>query len=201
MKCVSPAWARLFGLAILCCYAPHASAHVEAAAAGFVSGFMHPVLGLDHFLAMFSVGIVSAQLGGRNVYTLPIGFVTAMLVGGGIGVAQIPMPFAEQGIALSVIVLGLAIVLARPGGRSLPVMLVTVFFGVLHGHAHGLEMPLAADPIYYAAGFVCSTAGIHLFGVGVGHVLTRRTRLVTMLRVLGSAMAGVGVMILFKGMA
>lgn len=201
MTHISPAWVRFLGLAILCCYAPHASAHIEDAAAGFASGFMHPVLGLDHFLAMFSVGIVSAQLGGKNVYTVPIAFVAAMLAGGAVGAAQIGMPYAEQGIALSVIVLGMAIVLARQGGRSLPVLIVTAFFGFLHGHAHGMEMPLAADPIYYAAGFVASTAGIHLFGVGVGHVLTRKTRLLTMLRLLGSAMAGIGVVILVKGLA
>ncbi len=193
-------WWRLLAMAALLGYAPLASAHIEQAAAGFMSGLLHPVFGLDHFLAMFSVGVVSAQLGGKNVYTIPVAFVSAMLVGGVLGVMNVGLPYTEQGIALSVIVLGIAIVTAQPGGRSLPIMLATAFFGCLHGHAHGLEMPKAADPVYYAAGFVLSTASIHLLGVGVGHGLTRKSKLMTLLRHMGSAMAGIGVMILMKGL-
>jgi urease accessory protein len=73
---------------------------------------------------------------------------------------------------------------------------VVVLFGSLHGHAHGLELPRAADPVYYAAGFVTSTTAIHLLGVGIGHWFTTRVRLATLLRHSGSGMAGMGLMIL-----
>ncbi|MGZ3181894.1 MAG: HupE/UreJ family protein [Telluria sp.] len=191
---------RIFFLAFLLAYMPLAQAHIEQASAGFMSGLLHPVYGLDHFLAMFAVGLVSAQLGGRSIYTIPAVFVSAMVIGGIVGVLAIGVPFTEQGIALSVVVLGLAIVLVREGGSPLPVLIVTACFGFLHGHAHGLEMPKAADPVYYAAGFVVSTASIHLLGVGVGHVFTNVRRLTTALRHLGSAMAGVGMMILMRGL-
>jgi urease accessory protein len=194
-------WCQLLAVLVLSCYVRQASAHIEDAAAGFTSGLLHPVLGMDHFLAMFSVGIVSAQLGGRYIYTVPLAFVLAMISGGAVGMAQVVMPYAEAGIALSVMVLGMAIVMARHGGRGLPTMLVTALFGFLHGHAHGMEMPQAADPVYYAAGFVFSTATIHLAGVGVGHVLTRQSSSLVLLRFLGSAMACAGVVILVKGMA
>ena len=48
----------------------------------FLSGLTHPVLGLDHFLAMVSVGILSAQIGGRAIWTVPATFVLVMTFGG-----------------------------------------------------------------------------------------------------------------------
>lgn len=173
-----------------------AQAHMENAAEGFMSGLLHPVFGLDHFLAMLSVGIVSAQLGGLSVFTVPALFVLSMIGGAVAGIYGQQWPFTEIGIAVSVIILGLLIVVARPGVNSLPVMLVVAFFGSLHGHAHGLEMPNSADPIYYAAGFLVSTASIHLLGVGIGHWFMMKEWLGRTLRHIGSGMAGMGLMIL-----
>jgi urease accessory protein len=52
-----------------------AHAHSAESAEGFMSGLLHPVFGLDHFLAMLSVGIVSAQLGRERIWTVPGMFV------------------------------------------------------------------------------------------------------------------------------
>jgi urease accessory protein len=187
----------LAALVLLAGFPAAALAHVgREAGQGFVSGLLHPVFGLDHFLAMLSVGIVSAQLGGRRIYTVPTTFVLAMIVGAVIGVHGSQWPFSEAGIALSVVVLGIAIATVRAEARSWPVMLMVAFFGSLHGHAHGLELPKAADPVYYAAGFVISTASIHLLGVGIGHLCTLRTSFLDVLRHVGSAMAGMGLMML-----
>jgi urease accessory protein len=150
---------------------------------------------------MLSVGIVSAQLGGKRILTVPVTFVLSMIVGAVAGVHGQEWPFSEEGIALSVIVLGIAIATVNESFRSWPVMLVVAFFGSLHGHAHGLELPRSADPIYYAAGFVTSTATIHLLGVGIGHLFTTRSLFVALLRHMGSGMAGMGLMILLNAMA
>jgi urease accessory protein len=107
---------------------------------------------------------------------------------------------SEAGIASSVVVLGVAIATVKENGRSWPVMMVVALFGSLHGPAHGLEMPRAADPIYYAGGFLMSTTAIHLLGVGMGHLFTARTTFVGVLRHFGSAMAGMGLMILLDAM-
>ena len=176
-------------------------AHTEQAAAGFLAGLLHPVFGLDHFLAMLSVGIVSAQLGGRRVYTVPTVFVVAMIAGGIAGMNGVQWPYVEAGIAASVVALGISIALVDSRSRSLPVMVATAFFGSLHGFAHGAEMPSAIDPVYYAAGFVCSTASIHLLGVAIGHFLHKRSPLQSWLRYLGSATAGMGLMILIQGLS
>jgi urease accessory protein len=188
-------------LALLTLLPSVAYAHTQQSADGFVSGILHPLLGGDHFLAMVSVGIVSAQLGGRRIWTVPTTFVLAMIAGAVAGVYGQAWPLAEQGIALSVIVLGLAITTVSHRVTSWPVLFVVALFGALHGHAHGLELPRSADPIYYGAGFLTSTTAIHLLGVGIGHIATQRSHYVPVLRHLGSAMAGMGLMILTSRVA
>lgn len=175
-----------------------ALAHSETAATGFMAGLLHPVFGFDHLLAMLSVGIVSAQMGGHRIWTVPALFVSAMIVGGSIGANRIDFPFIETGIAASVVVLGLGIVFARRG-RIAPalIMACVAFFGSLHGYAHGAEMPDSANPVYYAFGFVLSTSTIHLAGVLIGHVFTRHRSLEQALVVMGGVVATVGVVFLF----
>lgn len=190
---------------VLICFPAAAHAHVGVEAGkGFVAGLLHPVVGLDHFLAMLSVGIVSAQLGGRRIVTVPALFVLAMIGGAVAGVYGYQWPMTEMGIALSVIVLGTAIASVRQNGEGWPilaVMAVVALFGSLHGHAHGMELPKSADPVYYAGGFVTSTTAIHLLGVGIGHLFTARASFVAPLRHMGSAMAGMGLMILLDWMS
>jgi urease accessory protein len=49
-----------------------AAAHIiQSGAAGFGSGFVHPLTGPDHFLAMFAVGLWGAQMGGPSVIVRP----------------------------------------------------------------------------------------------------------------------------------
>jgi len=123
-----------------------------------------------------------------------------MIVGAVLGVRGTAWPLSEVGIALSVVVLGVAIATVREDSPAWLVMAVVAFFGALHGHAHGLELPKAADPVYYAAGFVTSTTAIHLLGVGIGHLFTTRAMLTGLLRHMGSAMMGMGLMILLESM-
>jgi urease accessory protein len=170
-------------------------AHVDEAESGFVSGLLHPVFGIDHFLAMLSVGIVSAQLGSRHIWAVPSAFVLLMIVGASTGLLGYRIPLLETGIALSVVLLGAAIALFNGGWRVVIVYGFVGFFGFLHGYAHGLEMPKAADPVYYGGGFLVSTVAIHLLGVGIGHKMTSAERYRSLLRHLGSVMAGMGLMI------
>lgn len=167
-------------------------AHTEAAAAnGFLAGFLHPLLGPDHLLAMVAVGIWGAALGAPLVWALPVVFPLLMVVGGVLGIAGVPVPFVETGIALSVVLLGLAILAAWRAPMALALVLVALF-GVLHGHAHGTELPSAASPAAYATGFVLSTGLLHLAGVALGW-LHRLPRGAALLRTIGAAMAAAGV--------
>jgi urease accessory protein len=175
-----------------------AFAHYVEAAQGFISGVTHPILGLDHFLAMLSVGIVSAQLGGRRIITVPAVFVVAMVAGGIAGIRGTEWPLTELGIATSVLILGAAVVMVRNTSNSLAVMLVTAAFGSFHGHAHGVEIPQAVDPVFYAGGFVIATSAIHILGVAIGHFLLARHDLVRWLRYLGAGIAVTGLMIFIQ---
>lgn len=146
-------------------------AHViQASAGGFGSGFSHPLFGPDHFLAMFAVGLWGAQMGGRRIWTLPVTFPLIMVVGGIGGILGLPLPGVEIGVAVSIIVLGLAVAFAWRPAEWVALCLISVF-AICHGHAHGAELPRAADPADYAIGFVLATGMIHLFGIGVGLVL------------------------------
>ena len=157
----------------------------------FLAGLTHPVLGLDHFLAMVSVGILSAQIGGRAIWTVPATFVSVMAVGGVLGLVDIGLGPVELGIALSVLVLGIAIA----AERKLPVALAMVavgIFAIFHGYAHGSEMPRVAEPVRYAAGFLSGTAALHIMGLVIGDISQHYARGKLMLRVAGGAIAGVG---------
>ncbi|MDB5713572.1 MAG: Ni/Fe hydrogenase [Sphingomonadales bacterium] len=134
---------------------------------GFVSGFLHPLSGPDHMLAMVSVGLWGAFLGRPLIYALPMIFPMMMAVGGAIGMANVPVPPVEMGIALSVLVLGFMIMAAVRAPVWLACTIVAIF-ALFHGYAHGHELPSAADPIGYSAGFVFATGMLHLVGIAIG---------------------------------
>lgn len=143
-------------------------AHVETgAASGFVSGFFHPLGGLDHVLAMLAVGLWGSQLGKPAIWALPVAFPMAMAFGGFLGLLGVPLPAVEIGIALSAIVLGAMVLLALRPPLWLAGMIVGVF-AIFHGHAHGTELPAGANGTLYSIGFVTSTGLLHAVGIAVG---------------------------------
>jgi len=187
--------ARAMVASLLLVLSAAAHAHTDAAASGgFIAGFLHPLAGFDHLLAMIAVGIWGAALGSPLIWALPVAFPLLMVVGGILGIAGVPLPFVETGIALSVLVLGLAIVAAWRAPVAVAVVLVA-FFGVLHGHAHGTELPGSASPAAYAAGFVISTGLLHLAGIALG-ALRSVPRGPLMVRAAGGLIALAGVWIL-----
>lgn len=145
-----------------------ASAHSGTGlAGGFLSGFAHPFTGADHMLAMISVGLWGAFLGRPLLFLLPMIFPAMMAFGAALGMANVPVPPVEIGIAVSVLVLGIMILLAA----RLPVPLacgIVAIFALFHGYAHGMELPSAADPVGYSTGFVLATGLLHVFGIGLG---------------------------------
>lgn len=175
-------------------------AHSQQDGDGFVAGLFHPVLGFDHLLAMVSVGIVSAQLGGANVWRVPLAFVSAMLVGGIVGAFQVPMPYRELSIAASVLFLGVAVIrVARDTSPVIPFFFVLIF-GMCHGHAHGFEMPHSVSPVFYTFGFLISTTVLHLVGLGIGEVAIKSERRWATLRYMGAGQAGIGLVFLLTGL-
>ncbi len=139
----------------------------EGAAGGFTAGFLHPLFGWDHVVAMVAVGLWGAVLGAPALWILPVVFPVVMALGGALGVAGVPLPAVETGIALSGVVLGLLVAFAVRAPLWVAAVIVGAF-AVFHGHAHGTELPAAADPIAYAVGFVIATGLLHLGGIAIG---------------------------------
>jgi urease accessory protein len=163
-----------------------AFAHPGHDVSGLAAGLMHPFSGLDHLLAMVAVGLWAAQGGGRRIWLLPATFMTMLAAGAGIAMQWQTLPLVEAGIAASVLALGLFVALSM----RLPAMLsmaITALFGLLHGYAHGLELPESAAPVAYALGFLAATASLHLSGIAMG--VATRERYALLSRFLGSAIA------------
>jgi urease accessory protein len=149
------------------------SAHAHAGhgvAGGLMSGLAHPLLGWDHLVAMLAVGLWGAFLRAPAIWLLPVIFPLIMAFGGALGVIGVPLPAVEIGIALSGVVLGLLIAFAIRMPLVAAVLMVAVF-ALWHGHAHGTELPAAADPFAYAVGFVIATGLLHLAGIAFGSLI------------------------------
>lgn len=164
-------------------------------ASGFGHGLSHPLLGLDHLLAMVAVGLLAVQMGGRAVWILPCTFVVFMIFGGGLAIAGIHLPHVEAGIMASLLVLGLLLATAFRLPMALTVFIIAVF-AVFHGHAHGSEMPLSAGAVTYSIGFALTTSMLHMVGVVLGKGVAK-VRMESVLRLAGGAITISGLYMAF----
>jgi urease accessory protein len=160
-----------------------------------VHGFVHPVTGIDHVLAMIAVGVLAAQYGGRALWLVPMSFLVAMAAAGAIGMAGIPVQIVETGIGLSVVVLGLMIAFqTKP--PTLVAMVVVGLFALFHGYVHGSEMPNGPAGLSFAAGFLIATALLLSAGAGFGLLLQRGSLSRRLIQAGGGATALVGIAVL-----
>ena len=184
-------WVALFA-AITAVIGPRtAFAHTGIGPAhDLLHGLTHPLTGLDHILAMFAVGLWSTSRGGRATWLIPLTFVLAMSLGATLGMSGISIPFVEPGIALSVIILGLFV--AAAVRLRLPASaFIIALFALLHGHAHGTEMPATQSGLTYALGFVATTILLHATGISFGLAM-QRLHASQLARYAGAAIAACG---------
>ncbi|MGH7445582.1 MAG: HupE/UreJ family protein [Longimicrobiales bacterium] len=193
-------FARHAGLAAaLLAFAPSlAHAHTgTGGAAGFLHGFAHPVLGVDHLLAMLAVGIFAAQRGGRSLWALPASFVAVMVAGFLLRTAGVTLPGVEPVIVASLLVLGLLVASAV----RLPTLAAAAIVGVFalfHGTAHGAEMPAGNMALSFSAGFVTATFLLHTAGATIGIAFSRHGAAwrIDAARLAGAAIAAAGLVLL-----
>ena len=172
-----------------------AHAHMSGATgAGWAEGLAHPFSGLDHVLAMVAVGLWAAQMKYPAAWLLPLAFPAVMAAGAVLAALGFAVPGVEAGIAGSVMLLGLLVALtARP---SLAVAATVVgFFALFHGHAHGSELPMTADPWLYGAGFVIATVILNGIGLVFGSA-ARRPVGRPLVRLAGAAVSTAGLAII-----
>jgi len=172
-------------------------AHPGHAGGGFWPGLLHPLLGLDHLLAMVAVGLWAARLGGRAMWAVPTAFVAAMLAGAALAFSGTVLPAVEPAIAASVLVFGLLVA----GGTRMPVapaLALAAAFAVSHGAAHGMELPEGAHAFAYAVGFLLATTLLIGVGAGLGRALRDRS---LPRRAIGLPIAAVGLLMAAKAFA
>jgi urease accessory protein len=171
-----------------------ALAHVGFHPAGLGDGLAHPFSGLDHILAMVAVGLWASQLQRRAWWLLPLTFPIVMAFGAALGFAGVALPWTEIGIAVSVVVLGLVIAFALRPSLVVSAVLIALF-ALVHGYAHGAELPASASALAYGIGFVAATLVLHAIGLGLGWFANSATgRLAT--RGAGAAIALAGIVLL-----
>lgn len=157
-----------------------ASAHtgVEAHShSGFISGFVHPLFGLDHLAAMVAVGLwsaLAARKAGPELAWGPVGFAAMLLVGAVLGLQGVMVPAVEPMIAASLLVTGLLVV-SRLQVPGLVAALGVGAFALFHGVAHGLELAGETSAWPTLAGMLTATVLLHCAGLAAGWALRQRT--------------------------
>ena len=134
---------------------------------GFIDGFLHPLMGLDHLLVMLGIGLWAAKLGGRAVWFVPVSFLAAMAVGAGLENLGLTLSSPETWVALSVMALGLLVWKNKLMSLQYSVILAAGF-ALSHGYVHAAELQDDANIVSYALGFLLTTAVLHGLGVLVG---------------------------------
>ena len=170
------------------------------------SGFLHPLSGADHVLAMVGAGMWAAFLSVRKPsasFWVPVAFLTMMAFGAAAGFAGMKLPFSEAGVIASVFMLG-GLVLAAVRLPIATAMLLVGWFAALHGYSHAVEAP-SGDPATYMLGFLLATAMLHASGLVLGWVAFRRAGDLGLRALGGLVMAGGAVVLashstLFSGL-
>ncbi|MBY0239907.1 MAG: HupE/UreJ family protein [Burkholderiaceae bacterium] len=141
----------------------HPGAHhatLENVPAALVAGFLHPLTGLDHLLAIAATGVWSARQP-QGARLLPL-YLVAMLLGALGGAAGLALAGLETGIAATVVASGMLVMAATVRLPTPAAMALLTGFAMLHGNAHGLELPLVASAGFIAASGLLLLAGRRL---------------------------------------
>lgn len=158
----------------------------------FLTGFVHPLLGLDHMAAMLAVGVwsaLTARHAGRELLWGPLGFANLLLVGAMLGLQGVEIPVVEPMIAASLLVLGLLVV-SRLHLLGPAVALLVGVFAIFHGLAHGLELASSSSAFETLAGMLTATLLLHVAGLAIGWHLRHAN--VWLARFAGAAVAVFG---------
>jgi len=171
-----------------------AFAHTASVAehSSLLSGLTHPLVGVDHLLAMLAVGFWAAMQKNKLRLQIPVVFMLVLIAGFMLGQTAFSLPIVEAGIATSVLMLGLLIATAArlPAAAALG---LSGGFALFHGYAHGAEA-MASSMTLFAAGFLSSSLMLHLCG-GIA-ANTVKTQLPALAKLAGLAIAAAGATLL-----
>lgn len=155
----------------------------------FLSGLLHPMLGIDHLLAMAAIGFWSIRQNAAMKNGVPLFVVGGMVLGAALAWGGLSLAGVETGIAMSVLLAGVLIATLAKLPTAVGGTLVTLFM-IAHGYAHGAEMTAGASLFSYMAGFVVATLAITFVGRRLGTLMLSADNRVT--RALGGVVAVIG---------
>lgn len=150
--------------------------------AGLFSGFLHPLVGLDHLLVLFALGYVSHSLEGNQRWILPLTFVGLMAVGFVVAHAGIHLVSAgamETMITISLVLAMVLLVVNNHGVKLLKPLSgrfsvwFLPLFAIFHGLAHGYEIPHDASATTFGLAFAAASLSITFVASWLAKGVTR----------------------------
>jgi urease accessory protein len=155
---------KSIGFALLLLMAPFAEAHTGLTQNGFLSGLLHPLLGLDHLLGMMAMGLWAGRMGGKVRWAMPLLFISLLTVTAVWSQGLASVLVIETSIAVSLLLLGLFIAFSIKLAAAIG-MIIGGLFAVFHGVAHGMDWPAGVAPFWYVSGFIFTSAALQAAGV------------------------------------
>lgn len=131
---------------------------------GLASGFTHPLLGLDHLLAMLAMGCLAARFSRAQALGLIAGFLGLLATGflfahwsqHTVSAAAVETAISVSLIA-SAVILGAGKLLQKSAALNMISSLALIAFALAHGHAHGTEVPMQSALAGFGMGFLAAS--------------------------------------------
>jgi urease accessory protein len=135
---------------------------------GLLSGFGHPVIGIDHLAAIVGVGILAALVGRSAAVVLA--FSVSVIAGVGLHLSGVDLPASELFVGLTTLLIGALVILRQSmsAGRAL---LLFALAGLVHGYALG-ESIVGAE----ASPLVAYLLGLLIMQTAIGVVVYAAVR-------------------------
>jgi urease accessory protein len=135
---------------------------------GLLSGFGHPVIGVDHLAAIVGIGILAA-LAGRSAAVV-LAFSVAVIAGVGLHLSKVNLPAGELLVGLTTLLIGALVIARQSMGAGLAALLFAIA-GLVHGYALG-ESIVGAE----ASPLVAYLLGLLIMQTAIGVVVYAAVR-------------------------
>jgi urease accessory protein len=158
---------------------------------GLLSGFGHPVIGVDHLAAIVGVGILAA-LAGRSAAVV-LAFSVAVIAGVGLHLTEVDLPASELLVGLTTLLIGALVIARQSMGAGLALLLFAVA-GLVHGYALG-ESIVGAEP----SPLVAYLLGLLIIQSAIGVVVYAAVRTMAHWPARTAGLTTVGVLVALAG--
>jgi len=171
---------------------PSGGATPATALDGLLSGFGHPVIGLDHLLFVLAIGAACYYFGQRAGAVAA--FLLAALGGTVLHLWKTTLTYPDAWVAVTLIGLGVLLINASPVLRSKTAIGLLALAGLAHGYAYG-EAIVGAEPtpiFAYLIGLTAVQGAVVLAGYALARMADHRRPNLQTARVIGGTLSVAG---------